>query len=181
MLLPTNLAITSYTHKPWHRRYFLNREPSYWLQSSVTGSAFRGVILVLQNNSMLQDTQMSRSNMGAFRCIHTRNPSSPSWLNEVKVALNGHCALIGYSHNRCDRIGCKIQRALMKSHPFFIVGPEHSRSQGSARANRIICRISWESFANVKSTYECLTITTNALPSIRIYCDAYENHKNMLS
>ena len=26
----------------WHRRYFLNREPPYWLQSSVTGSAFRG-------------------------------------------------------------------------------------------------------------------------------------------
>ena len=34
-------------------------------------------------------------NMGAFRCIHARNPSSPSWLNEVKVDLNGHCALIG--------------------------------------------------------------------------------------
>ena len=42
-------------------------------------------------------------------------------------------------------------------------------------------RISCESFANVKTTYECLTITTNALPSIRIYCDAYENNKNMLS
>ena len=64
-------------------------------KSSVTGSAFRGFILVLQNNSMLQDTQMSRSNMGAFQCIHRRNPSSPSWLNEVKVDLNGHCALIG--------------------------------------------------------------------------------------
>ena len=38
---------------------------------------------------------MSRINMGAFRCIHTRNPSSPSWLNEVKVDLNGYCALIG--------------------------------------------------------------------------------------
>ena len=38
-----------------------------------------------------------------------------------------------------------------------------------------VCRISCESFANVKTTYECLTITTNALPSIRIYCDAYEN------
>ena len=45
----------------------------------------------------------------------------------------------------------------------------------------IICRISCESFANVKTTYECLTITTIALPSIRIYCDAYENNKNMLS
>ena len=32
-----------------------------------------------------------------------------------------------------------------------------------------------------RNTYECLTITTNALPSIRIYCDAYENNKNMLS
>ena len=38
-----------------------------------------------------------------------------------------------------------------------------------------------ESFANVKTTYECLTITTNALPAIRIYCDAYENNNNMLS
>ena len=38
---------------------------------------------------------MSRSNMCAFRCIHTHNPYSPSWLNEVKVDLNGYCALIG--------------------------------------------------------------------------------------
>ena len=44
-----------------------------------------------------------------------------------------------------------------------------------------VCRFSGESFANVKTTYECITITTNALPSIRIYCDAYENNKNMLS
>ena len=46
------------------------------------------------------------------------------------------------------------------------------------RSLRSVCRISCESFANVKTTYECLTITTNALPSIRIYCDAYENNKN---
>ena len=39
----------------------------------------------------------------------------------------------------------------------------------------IVCRISCESFANVKNTCECLTVTTNALPSIRISCDAYEN------
>ena len=93
---------------------------------------------------------MSRSNMGVFRCIHTRNPSSPSWLNEVKVNVNGYCALIGLSHNMCDRIGCKIERALIPSHPIFI-GPEHSTNmlhvtigrctgqlQGSARANRIV-------------------------------------------
>ena len=49
------------------------------------------------------------------------------------------------------------------------------------RSLRSVCRISCESFANVQTTYECLTITTNALPSIRIYCDAYENNKNMLS
>ena len=49
------------------------------------------------------------------------------------------------------------------------------------RSLRSVCRISCESFVNVKTTYECLTITTNALPSIRIYCDAYENNKNMLS
>ena len=64
-------------------------------RTSVTGSAFRGFILVLQKNAMLQDTHLSRSNMGAFQCIHRRNPSSPSWLNEVKVDLNGHRALIG--------------------------------------------------------------------------------------
>ena len=49
------------------------------------------------------------------------------------------------------------------------------------RSLRSVCRISCEAFANVKTTYECLTITANALPSIRIYCDAYENNKNMLS
>ena len=70
VLLPRNLAITSYTLKPWHRRYYLNREPPYWLQFSITGSGFRGFILVLQNNSILKDTQMIRSKMGAFRCIH---------------------------------------------------------------------------------------------------------------
>ena len=42
----------------------------------------------------------------------------------------------------------------------------------------LVCRISCESFAIVKTSYECLTITTNALPSIRIYRDAYENNKN---
>ena len=36
------------------------------------------------------------------------------------------------------------------------------------RSLRSVCRISCESFANVKTTYECLTITTNALPSISI-------------
>ena len=46
---------------------------------------------------------------------------------------------------------------------------------------RSVCRISCESFANVKTTYECLTITTNALPSIRIYCDAYENNMMLSS
>ena len=43
------------------------------------------------------------------------------------------------------------------------------------RSLRSVCRISCESFANVKNTYDCVTITTNALPSIRISCDAYEN------
>ena len=36
------------------------------------------------------------------------------------------------------------------------------------RSLRSVCRISGESFANVTTTYECLTITTNALPSIYI-------------
>ena len=49
------------------------------------------------------------------------------------------------------------------------------------RSLRSVCRISFESFANVTTTYECLTITTNALLSIRIYCDVYENNRNMLS
>ena len=33
------------------------------------------------------------------------------------------------------------------------------------RSLQSVCRISCESFANVKTTYECLTITTHALPS----------------
>ena len=49
------------------------------------------------------------------------------------------------------------------------------------RSLRSACRISCETFANVKNTYECLTIITHALSSIRISCDAYENNKNMLS
>ena len=48
------------------------------------------------------------------------------------------------------------------------------------RSLRSVCRISCESFANVKTIYECLTITTNALPSMRIYCDAYDNNKNCI-
>ena len=54
---------------------FLNREIPYWLQSSITGSAFRGFILIVQENSMLTDTTIFRSRMGAFRCIVTRFPS----------------------------------------------------------------------------------------------------------
>ena len=42
------------------------------------------------------------------------------------------------------------------------------------RSLRSDCRISCESFANVKNTYVYVTITTNVLPSIRISCDAYE-------
>ena len=89
---------------------------------------------------MLQDTQISRSNMGAFLCIHSRNPSSPSWLNEVKDVFFVYCALIGLI----------IERGLIPFNPIFI-GPEHSgdmlhitigpctgQSAGSARANRIV-------------------------------------------
>ena len=68
---PTDSAITLYTHKLWHRRYFLNRE----VPSSINGSAFRGLLLILQNNSMLTDTKIFRSRMGAFRCIVTPYPS----------------------------------------------------------------------------------------------------------
>ena len=71
----TDSAITLYTRKLWHRRYFLNREVPYWLQSSITFSAFRGLLLILQKKSMLTDTKIFRSRMGAFRCIVTRHPS----------------------------------------------------------------------------------------------------------
>ena len=87
---------------------------------------------------------MSRSNMGAFLRIHSRNPFSPSWLNEVKDVFFVYCALIG------DRIGLIIERGLIPFNPIFI-GPEHSgdmlhitigpctgQSAGSARANRIV-------------------------------------------
>ena len=72
---PTDSAITLYTHKLWHRLYFFNLEVPYWLQSSITASAFRGLLLILQKNSMLTDTKIFRSRMGAFRCIDTRYPS----------------------------------------------------------------------------------------------------------
>ena len=72
---PTDSAVTLYTYKLWHRRYFFNREVPYWLQSSITGSAFRGLLLILQNNSMLTDTKIFRSRMGAIRCIVTGYPS----------------------------------------------------------------------------------------------------------
>ena len=72
---PTDSAINLYMHKLWHRRYFLNREVPYWLQSSITGSALCGLLLILQNNSMLTDSKIFRSRMGAFRCIVTRYPS----------------------------------------------------------------------------------------------------------
>ena len=71
----TDSAITLYTHKLWDRRYILNREVPYWLQSSITGSAFHGLLLILQKNSMLTDTKIFRSRMGAFRGIVTRYPS----------------------------------------------------------------------------------------------------------
>ena len=68
---PTDSAITLYAHKLWHRRHFLNREVPYWLQSSITGSPFCGLLLILQNNSILTDKKIFRSRMGAFRCIVT--------------------------------------------------------------------------------------------------------------
>ena len=71
----TDSVITLYTHKLWHRRHFLNREVSYWLQSSITGSPFRGLILILQKYSMLTDKKIFRSRMGAFRFIVTPYPS----------------------------------------------------------------------------------------------------------
>ena len=69
----TDSVITLYTDKLW--RYFFNREVPYWLQSSITGSPFRGLLLILQKNSMLTDTKIFRSRMGAFRYIDTRYPS----------------------------------------------------------------------------------------------------------
>ena len=66
---PTYSVITLYTHKLWDRRHFLNRDVPYWLQSSITGSPFRGLLFILQNNSMLTDKKIFRSRMGACRCI----------------------------------------------------------------------------------------------------------------
>ena len=149
---PTDSAITLYTHKLWHRRYFLNREVPYWLQSSITGSAFRGLLLILQKNSMLTDTKIFRSRMGAFRCIvraYTLTVSrSESY--KVKVVLGVCCALIGSSHSSCGRTGLKIERAVIHFHPMFTC-PGHSsdmshvtidpctgQSAGSVRANRIV-------------------------------------------
>ena len=68
-----------------------------------------------------------------------------------------------------------------KWYEWFRISYESLRISYEAYTLRSVYRISCESSANVKTTYECLTITTNALPSIRIYCDAYGNNKNMLS
>ena len=73
---PPDSAITLYTHKIGHRRHFFNREVPYWLPSSISGSAFRGLLLILQKNSMLTDTKIFRSRMGAFGYIVTRHYQS---------------------------------------------------------------------------------------------------------
>ena len=147
---PTDSAITLYTHKLWHWRYFLNREVPYWLQSSITGSAFRGLLLSLQKNSMLTDTTIFRSRMGAFRCIVTPYPSRVRKSYKVKVVLGVCCALIGQSHSSGGRIGSKIERAVNPFHPIFTcpgqssdmsrvtIDPCTGQSAGSVRANRIV-------------------------------------------
>ena len=93
---PTDSAITLYTHKLWHRRYFLNREVPYWLQSSITGSAFRGVLLILQKNSMLTDTKIFRSRMGAFRCAcatHARRQDGAMCTHGTSVKTLPHVTI----------------------------------------------------------------------------------------
>ena len=134
-------------HNPRHGRYFLNREPPYWLQSSITGSAFRGFILIL-----LKCTKVFRSRMAAFRCIDTRRPR----LARVVEFGEGRviCLLRSdwVSHRSSGSIGWKIERVVNPRHPIFI-GPVHSsnmlhctigpctgQSQGSARANRVVYR-----------------------------------------
>ena len=73
---PTDSAITLYVRTNYGvGDIFLNREVPYWLQSSTPGSAFRGLLLILQKNSMLTDTNIFRSRMRPFRCIVTRKPS----------------------------------------------------------------------------------------------------------
>ena len=79
-------------HNPLHGRYFFNRESPYWLQSSITGSAFRGFMLILQNNSMLKDTKAEWLHLGAL--IHGYTVSR-EWSYKVKVVLDVYCALIG--------------------------------------------------------------------------------------
>ena len=55
-----NCEITSHTHMPWYRRYYLNREVLYWLQFSITGSIFCGSIAILKTlPCMLKDTRMT--------------------------------------------------------------------------------------------------------------------------
>ena len=101
-------------HNPWHGRYFLNRESPYWLQSSITGSAFRGFIL-----------NVFRSRMAAFRCIDTRLPR----LARVVELCEGRviCLLRSdwVSHRSSGSIGWKIERDVNPSHPIFI-RPVHS-------------------------------------------------------
>ena len=89
--IPTYSAITLYTHKLWDRRYFFNRKVSYWLQSSITGSAFRGLLLILQKNSMLTDTKIFRSRMVAFRGTCLRRPLGTRRPPRLFEKLESYC------------------------------------------------------------------------------------------
>ena len=81
---------------------------------------------------------MSRNNMGAFLCIHSRNPSSSSWLNEVKDVFFVYCALIGLSHSRCDRIGLIIERGIIPFNPCSAGVPLMGRFKNQTQPNVII-------------------------------------------
>ena len=93
---------------------FLNREVPYWLQSSITGSPFRGLLLILQKNSMLTDKKIFRSRVGAFRCIVAPYPSRVRNRRPYKV---------------------KVVSSDMSP---FTIDPCTGQSASSVRANRIV-------------------------------------------
>ena len=72
---PTDSAITLYTDKLWHRRFFFESRSTILATIQHNWQCISWLIIGSTKESMLTDTKIFRSRMGAFRCIVTRYPS----------------------------------------------------------------------------------------------------------
>ena len=138
-------------------------------------------------NAIRHQSQLSQNDRQIFVCVR-KHSRSFVWRCECYATLtlwriSCECKTFIFAAYSLEMIRLP-RRITEKVRPFkwLRMLPNFLRIPANfLRSLRSVYRISGESFANVKTTYECLTITTNAWPSIRIYCDAYENNKNMLS